>query len=82
MEFLILFIIIAIGAILVIKTEWFYSFIGPIEWAETHIGTEGGTRMFIKLIGILLIGGSFLWITGGLQAILMGIFRPLGNSLS
>ena len=69
--------IIAIGAALVIKTEWIYSFTGPIDWAEEHLGSEGGTRIFIKLLGVAIILGAFLWVTGFLQHIVLAIFRPL-----
>ncbi len=74
MYFLIIIAIIAVGAVLVIKSEAIYRFIGPIEWAEAHLGTEGGTRLFVKLIGLLIIIGALLWVTGGLQAILRAIF--------
>ena len=77
MYFFTIFIIIAFGALVVIKSEWIYSFTGPIDWAEAHLGTEGGTRLFIKLIGVLIILGTFMWVTGALQAILLGIFKPL-----
>jgi len=77
MYFVIIIAIIAIGATLVIKTEWIYGFMGPIDWAEEHLGTEGGTRIFIKLLGIAIILGTFLWITGFMQNIVLAIFRPL-----
>ena len=76
MYFVTIILIIAVGAGIVIKSDWIYSFTGPIDWAEAHLGTEGGTRLFIKLIGVLIILGTFLWITGGLQAIILGIFKP------
>lgn len=77
MYYFTIFMIIAAGAALVIKSEWVYTFIGPIEWAESHLGTEGGTRLLIKLIGIAMILGAFLWVIGALQAIIMAIFKPL-----
>jgi hypothetical protein len=74
MKFLIGGIIIIIGAILVIKTEWFYNFTGPVDWAEQHLGTSGGTRIFYKLIGVVIIIGAFLAMTGGLGCIMGKIF--------
>ncbi|PIY95461.1 MAG: hypothetical protein COY66_06695 [Candidatus Kerfeldbacteria bacterium CG_4_10_14_0_8_um_filter_42_10] len=65
---------IAIGAVLVIKTEWFLDFFGRIEWAERHLGTEGGTRLFYKMIGIGTIILSFMLMTGLLQLLLRKIF--------
>jgi hypothetical protein len=77
MHFVIYLVLILVGATMVIKSEWIYSFIGPIDWAEEHLGTEGGTRILIKLLGVALILGTFLWITGFLQGIVLAIFRPL-----
>ncbi len=65
---------IALGAFMVIKTQWIYEFTGPIEWAEQHLGSEGGTRLFIKLLCVLLILGTFLAITGTLGGWVTSIF--------
>lgn len=67
---------ILVGSLLVMKTQWIYDFIGPIEWAEQHLGTEGGTRLFIKLIGVVMIFGVLLAATGLLGSIVRGIFGP------
>jgi len=74
MKFLIGGVVIIVGAILVIKTEWFYNFTGPIDWAERHLGIEGGTRIFYKLIGVILIIGAFIGMTGGFGCIFSKIF--------
>jgi len=68
-------LVIIVGALLVIKTEWIYNFTGPIDWAEQHLGTEGGTKMLIKIIGLILILGAFLTLTGCTGKILHKIFR-------
>jgi hypothetical protein len=77
MKWLIDFIVICVGALLVVKTQWFYDFTGPIAWAEQHLGSEGGTRLLIKMIGVLMIIGVMMAITGLLQAIIRGIFGGL-----
>lgn len=77
MNFFLELLVIGIGVFIVIKTNWVYSFTGPIEWAEAHLGTEGGTLLFLKLIGILFIFGSFLAMTGILGTLVTGIFGPL-----
>lgn len=46
-------ILLILGPFVVIKTEWFLALIGRIDWAEQHLG--GGTRFFLKLLGILFI---------------------------
>jgi len=68
---------IVIGSIMVIRSEWLLSFFGRINWAEIHLGSEGGTRLFYKLIGILAIIISLMIMTGMIEGLLMAIFGPL-----
>jgi len=56
--------IISVGTFFVIKTEWFLENFGRVEWAEEHLGFEGGSRLFYKLIGILIIILGFLVVSG------------------
>jgi hypothetical protein len=44
-------IAICIGFTLVWKTEAWLNFFGRVAWAERHLGTEGGSRIFYKFIG-------------------------------
>ena len=75
MKYLIGLIVLIFGSLLLIKTEWFYGWTGPIDWAEQHLGTEGGTRMLIKIIGLILIMGTFLVLSGILPRLLGRIFN-------
>jgi len=68
------FLAITIGAILVIKSEWFFVNFGRVDWAEKYLGTGGGTRLFYKLLGITIILISFLVITGTMQKLLLKFF--------
>ena len=68
---------LGLGVLLVIKTRWIYMFTGPIDWAETHLGSAGGTELMIKLIGVIVIIGVFLSWTGLLQKMILGFFGPL-----
>lgn len=77
MSFVITLIGLAIGALIVIKSEWFYQNFGSIPWAEAHLGTEGGSRLFYKLVGLAVILISLLYISGLFQSIMLGIFGPL-----
>ena len=79
MAWLIALGVIAVGSLMVIKTQWIYDFTGPIDWAEQHLGSEGGTRIFIKLLGVVLILGAFLGVTGILGGWVTGIFGGLGQ---
>lgn len=80
MKWLLGLLIIGFGSLLVIKTQWIYDFTGPIDWAEQHLGSEGGTRLFIKLLGVLIILGTFLGITGILGGWLTGFFSGMGQA--
>lgn len=69
----------AIGALIVIKSEWFYRNFGSIRWAEEHLGAEGGSRLFYQLLGIAIILLSFLYLTGMIEGLFLGIFGKLFN---
>ncbi|MFZ6035544.1 MAG: hypothetical protein ACOYUK_00130 [Patescibacteria group bacterium] len=79
MQYVLGFILIGVGFVITWKADWLVNNFGRIAWAEEHLGMDGGTRLFWKLIGILVIIGSFLYMTGALQAIIRGIF---GKSFS
>jgi hypothetical protein len=68
---------VAFGTILVIKTEWFVQNFGTIAWAEEHLGTEGGSRLMYKLIGLATIFISMMAITGLLGPSVLAIVGPL-----
>ncbi|MGB9609217.1 MAG: hypothetical protein ACPL3E_02465 [Minisyncoccia bacterium] len=56
---------IVIGGYLVVwKSDWFLGNFGQVDWAEKHLGLEGGSRLFYKLIGICLIFLGFFVISG------------------
>jgi len=61
---IILGIILAfIGFLFVWKTEWLMINVGRIEWAEQHLGTEGGSRLAYKVIGTLIILAGLMYAT-------------------
>ena len=70
------------GFLITWKSEWLLQNFGRIDWAEAHLGTEGGTRIFWKLFGITLILLSFLFMTGGLQSLILGFFTPLFRGIA
>ena len=80
MKWIIGIIFIVLGVVLVLKAEWFLRVFGRIAWAEEKLGTEGGTRVFFKILGIGLILFSFLLMSGVFYRILDSIFgRGLGG---
>ena len=53
-----------IGLLMTWKTEWLITNFGKLNWPEQHLGSEGGTRLFYKLLGIGLIILGFMTMTG------------------
>jgi hypothetical protein len=68
---------VALGAIFVIKSEWFNENFGSNAWAEEHLGSSGGSRLMYKLIGLAFIFISMLYITGMLGPFVLAIVGPL-----
>ncbi|MFA4937405.1 MAG: hypothetical protein WC575_03925 [Patescibacteria group bacterium] len=70
------------GFLLVWKSEWIMTNFGRIPWAEEHLGTEGGSRIFIKILGIIIIILGFgimfdLW-----QPVMQAVFSPFFRGLA
>ena len=70
---------IIFGTLMVMKSESFLRFFGKIDWAERHLGLDGGTNLFYKLIGIGIIVISFMLMSGMLGSIFGKLF--LNSSL-
>lgn len=73
-------LIVGVGVIFVIRTEWFMQNIGRIQWAEEKLGDS---RLFYKLIGILIIFIGLMLATNLLGSILIStvgrLFVPPGQ---
>ncbi len=82
MKFFYGFLVIGIGVLLIMKTEWLVENFGRIDWAEQHLGMEGGTRIFYKLFGAVIIIMSFLMMMGIFNAPLNNTFGKSLNSLN
>lgn len=63
----------AVGSLIIIKSEAIFNFCGRIGFFEKYLGTEGGSRLGYKLIGLIaffvgllimtdLIGGFLSWV--------------------
>jgi hypothetical protein len=70
-------IILAIGITLVIKTEWFMENFGRISWFEQTFGSEGGSRLGYKLLGLLAIFIGIIMISGNGSNFFMWLLSPL-----
>jgi hypothetical protein len=75
MRYVIGLIVIAFGVVVVIKTDWFYAMTGALDWPETHIG-PGGTRIFLKIVGIVIIFAAFLYMSGALGDLGHAVLTP------
>ena len=69
----------ALGLSMLMKTAWYLSMTGHIPWAEKYLGLEGGTRLFLKLLGLVIIFISWIyafnWMNNLLEFFLGGLFR-------
>ncbi len=69
---------IIVGAMVVMKSEWFLSNLGSVQWAEEKLGTEGGSRLFYKLIGLAIIFFGIFVMTGITTDIMNGFAKMIG----
>ena len=53
-------IIMVLGFLMVWKSEWLLNNFGRMGWFDEHLGTEGGSRLGYKLIGLALIFIGFM----------------------
>lgn len=69
------FILFIIGLLFIIFTEWFLNNFGRIDWAEQKLG--GGTRLFYKLLGLILMFVGMLMMLDLFGGLVMWVFSPL-----
>ena len=69
----------ALGILMVIKSEAIHSFFGPIAFFEKYLGTEGGSRLGWKLIGLLVFFIGLLTFTGMIDGFMLWVLSPLIN---
>lgn len=67
----------ALGCVLIIKTEWFLSNFGRIAWFEEKLGTDGGSRLGYKLLGIIAIFLGIVMMTGSGNSFMAWLLGPL-----
>jgi hypothetical protein len=76
-NFIIGLILLIGGVAMVMYTEWLLQNFGRIAWFEQKLGTEGGSRLGYKLVGMLFIFFGILCITGLVGGFLEFIASPL-----
>jgi len=70
-------VITVAGALMVMKTEWLINNFGRMAWFEEKLGSEGGTRLGYKLIGIVAIIIGIIVMTGSGQEFMRWLLGPL-----
>ncbi len=65
-------VIIALGASMVYKTQWYLGLLERSYWAERNFG-PGGTRLLYKAIGVIIVVIGMIIVTD-LWEILIGNF--------
>ena len=64
------------GFMLVWKTAAILSFTGSIDFAEKYLGAEGGSRLFIKIIGVVIIFVAWMYMFNMGGSIIRFLFLP------
>jgi hypothetical protein len=70
-------LILAAGVLIVIKSNAILSAFGRLEFFEHYLGTEGGSRLGYKIVGLITIFIGFLIMTGMISGFLEWILGPL-----
>ena len=73
--------IAGVGTWIVLKTEWILMNFGANRWAEEHLGSDGGSRIFYKIIGVILISIGFAIATNIIQSLMFGLLSPIFGGL-
>ena len=77
MKLLVLIIGVGVGFTFIYYNRWFVRTVGTNSWAEKTFGAAGTYTMY-KLLGILVMVMTALYVFGDLQAVLKRVFGFLG----
>jgi hypothetical protein len=77
MHYIIGLIGMAVGALIVVYSEKIYNAFGVIPFFEKYLGTEGGSRLGYKLIGILVFFIFMLVFLNMHQSFILWVLSPL-----
>jgi len=70
-----------IGASITIYSEKLLNAFGSIAFFDKYLGTEGGSRLGYKLIGLLVFFLAMLTATGLIQGFLMWVLSPIISTI-
>ena len=77
MHILVGLVILIIGAFIVIKSEFMLNAFGRIEFFERQLGSEGGSRIGYKLVGLVAIFIGILIMTNMINGFLEWVLSPI-----
>jgi len=77
MSIIIGIVMMVIGALTVIYSEKILNGFGRIEFFEKYLGTEGGSRLGYKLLGMLIFFVGVLVMTNLIQGFLLWVLSPI-----
>ncbi len=77
MHIIIGLIMIIAGALIVIKSNKILNSFGRINFFERYLGSEGGSRLGYKLVGLLIIFIGIMVATNMIGGFMKWIFSPL-----
>jgi hypothetical protein len=64
-------LMLVVGVLIVMYTEWLIQNLGTNDWAEAKLGSFGGSRLMYKLLGLVFIFVGFLTAFDMYQGLLM-----------
>jgi len=70
-------VLVVVGTLIVMKTEWLMQNFGRVNWFERNLGAEGVSRLGYKLLGLLAIFVGLLFITGLMGGFMNWALSPL-----
>jgi hypothetical protein len=80
MNILLGIIMAAVGALITIKSEAMLNMFGRVAWFEKYLGTEGGSRLGYKLLGILIFFIGVMIATNVIGDFMYWLLSPLINA--
>lgn len=72
-------ILAAAGGFMVAKTEWFLQNFGRLSWFEEKLGSDGGSRLGWKLLGLIIAFIGIIMMTGSGDSFFGWVLSPLIN---